>query len=283
MRAPPKRYIMTKRIENGSSAPQNDSDALRILNAQLEQRHNHDEIELDAARAGLDTLAHFISHDLCKPLNIIGGFAELLMKHSGGDIDEKGRHYLERITTATAQIGRMQNDVLALSRMSQTEMHRMPVDIDRLVRKIVEDLKAEKGDRRVIWLIGSLPTVRADPSLIREAFMSLLSNALKFTLSREVARIQVGAQDGDGGVRFYVRDNGASFDIGHRERFFDVIPGYQPSTAPTSGAIRLAYVQRIIQRHGGRMWTEALPDGGASFYFSLSADIAGPDFDPSHR
>lgn len=247
---------------------------LRLQNAELERRLEHGDAQVSAAQTEMDALAHALSHDLRSPLQIIDGFAGLMRKHSGQHLDEKGLHYLQRITTAAAQIGLIMDEILELSRMSRSELRVASVDLEALVRRVARDLDGTKGDRRIIWLIGRLPTVPADPALLRKALTSLLSNALKFTRSREVARIQIGVQAGAGELAFFVRDNGTSFAFRNRERMFDAAPDADPASAPKSGAIKLAYVQRIIQRHGGRMWTEAVPDGGATFYFSLPGDLA---------
>lgn len=270
-------------IEKDQCGPQQAAEELRRLNARLERRIERCAAEVTAAQDEMGALAQSISHDLRSPLHIIGGFVELLARHSAKDLDEKGRHYLQRIATATAQIGQMIAEVLALSQMSVCEMHLVPTDLDALVRKIVHELDADKGERRVIWLIGRLPTVQADPTLLRQAISSLASNALRFTRTREVARIQIGVQAGEGEMVFFVRDNGASFDIKHRERMFNPVPRQQPPAEAKGGAIRLAYVQRIIQRHGGRLWTEAVPDGGATFYFSIPGDLEEAPCRPTPR
>lgn len=250
-------------------------------NAALARRVVRQAGELAAAREELDILAQSISHDLRSPLHVIGGFVELLERDSGKALGDKGRHYLKRISTAAGQMGHMIDEVLALSRMSLSEMHMVPTDLAPLVRKVVRDLDAEKGGRRVIWLIGNLPTVEADPVLLRQAIASLASNAFRFTRAREVARIQIGVRDGDGEMVFFVRDNGASFDMKHRRMMFDLAPKQQPPSAQRGGAIRLAHVQRIIQRHGGRLWAEAVPDGGATFYFSMPGELGQPPCTPA--
>jgi len=270
-----------RQLEREGSAPQPAVDELERLNARLELRVGRQAEELAAAREELDTLIQSLSHDLRSPLHVIGGFVELLSKHSGHDLGEKGRHYVQRIANATGQMGHMIDEVIAFSRMSLCEMHFAPTDLESLVRKIVHELDAGKGDRRIVWLIGRLPTVRADPTLLRQAILSLASNALRFTRAREVARIQIGVQAGDGELVFFVRDNGASFDMKHREQMFDSVPGPRPSSESRGGAIRLAHVQRIIQRHGGRLWTDAVPDGGATFYFSLPGELAEPQCIPT--
>lgn len=270
---------MTKRTKKGETAAVGALEAIGLLNSQIVNQLERHKFELEDARVESEKLANSISHDLRSPLHIIGGFAEMLVKHSGQDLDEKGRHYLDRITAATVQIGQMLDKILAFSQMGQSEMHLVPVDLEALVRRIVHDLDAQKRDRRVVWLIGNLPTVLADPRLIGEAFERLASNALMFTRSREVARIQFGTEGEEAELKFFVRDNGASFDIKHRETMFGTAIGECPPADSKGGTMRLAYVQRIIQRHGGRLWTEAAPNGGATFYFTLPVD--GADSGPS--
>ena len=265
---------MIGQLERDGSAPTPAGDELCRRIAELERRVARQAWELAGAREELDTLAQSMSHDLRSPLNVIGGFVELLARDSGKALGEKGRHYLKRISTAAEQMGHMIDEVVALSRMSLCEIHLAPTDLAPLVRKVVHALDAEKGDRRVIWLIGRLPTVTADASLIRQAISSLASNAFRFTRAREVARIQIGVQESGGELVFFVRDNGASFDMRHRRMLFDPAPRPHAASAPRGGAIRLAHVQRIIERHGGRLWTEAVPDGGATFYFSLPGELA---------
>jgi light-regulated signal transduction histidine kinase (bacteriophytochrome) len=173
------------------------------------------------------------------------------------------------ISGSTASIAKMLDDILALSRLSQAEMHVVPVDLDALVRRVVHELDAAKGDRRVDWMIGSLPKVHADPTILRQAIINFAANALKFTQSRDVARIQIGVQASDPELVFFVRDNASGFDIRQRERMFGLFRNLNSPAAPGSSTMGLTYVQRIIQRHGGRTWSEAEPDGGATFYFSL--------------
>jgi len=271
---------MIKQIENKEPVKHSADVELRHLNARLAQRIERHAIELGAAQAEMDTFAHSISHDLRSPLTVIGGFVALLAKHSSQDLDERGLHHLERITAAILKIERMMDQILALSRMSRSEMHWVRIDLETLVNSVVHQLDASKGDRRVIWLVGRLPTVQADPTLLRRAITSLASNALIFTRSREVARIRIGVldvQDGAGESTFFVSDNGAGVNIKHRERMFGTVQGPHPSSPFDGSAIGLAYVQRIFQRHGGRMWMEALPDGGATFYFSLPETRTEPD------
>jgi len=255
---------------------------LRRRNSMLERRVERLGIQLKAAQGEMDLLAHSISHDLRSPVTVISGFSELLARHSAKGLDEKGRHYLDMIAKSTSQIGKMLDEVLSLSRMSQSEMHFVPIDLEALVKKVVHDLDAAKGDRRVDWEIGSLPTVWADPTLLREAIINFAANALKFTQSRDVACIQIGGQGGGQELVFFVRDNAMGYDIKHRERMFGLFKNPN-SMAAVDGTMALAYVQRIIQRHGGRTWSEAEPDAGATFYFSLPNHSPRAAFRPNKR
>ncbi len=248
------------------------ADELRRQVTALVHRIERDAAQLKAAEAELDLLAHWIAHDLRSPLTVMGGFAELLRKHSGASLDEKGAHYLQTIENSTVQIGQMLDDILALSRMSRSEMHLVHIDVESLARRIVSDLDATKGNRRVVWVIEKLPTVQADPTLLRQALASLASNALRFTRSCDVARIHIGFRPGEREMVFFVRDNASGPDINHRERMFGSLHGKDSTPARKASAIGLTYVQRIIQRHGGRTWVEAAPGGGASFFFSLPVD-----------
>jgi light-regulated signal transduction histidine kinase (bacteriophytochrome) len=256
---------------------------LRRRNAVLEQRIEDLGIRLKAAQAETDLLAQAISHDLRSPITVVGGFTELLAKHSGKHLDEKGTHYLDMIAVSSSRIGKMLDEILALSRLSQAEMHLVPVDLDALVRRVVNELDSAKGDRRVDWMIGSLPKVHADPTILRQAIINFAANALKFTQSRDVACIQIGVQGNDPELVFFVRDNASGFDIKQRERMFGLFKNLNSPAAPGGSTMGLTYVQRIIQRHGGRTWSEAEPDGGATFYFSLPNHPLESAFRPEER
>jgi chemotaxis family two-component system sensor kinase Cph1 len=269
---------MTKTIESVGGVPPLTDAEHRHINDQLARRIESQAAELQAARAEMDNLAHTISHDLRSPITVIVGFSDLLSSHSAKDLDEKGRHYIERIADSALKITRMLDDILAFSRMSRSKMNLVPVNLEALVDKVVREVDATKGERRVNWLVGSLPTVQADPTLLRQAIASLVANALKGTSSREVARIQIGAQNGDREITLFVRDNGSGMDIRHRERGFNGQRRARSSPGPDAGTIGLAYVQRIIQRHGGRMWTEAVSDGGATFFITIPDERSEPEF-----
>jgi light-regulated signal transduction histidine kinase (bacteriophytochrome) len=269
---------MTRDLEAPALESGAQDNELHRVNAMLTRRAEHHAIELDAAHGEMDELAQVISHDLRSPLTVIGGFTDLLISHFSKELGEKGRHYLDLIKNSNVNATLMLDEILAISRMSRMPIQRTEVDLKAVVDRVVKDLDATKGDRRVIWLIGSLPSVQADPMLMQKVIKSLLANALNFTHTREVARIQVGAKDGDHEVIIFVRDNGTGVDLKHRERMFASFQHRKSSPAAEGGAVGLTHVQRIIQRHGGRMWTEAVPDGGAIFFFSLPNGATEPEF-----
>jgi light-regulated signal transduction histidine kinase (bacteriophytochrome) len=269
---------MTRDLETPATENLPQERELQRMNAMLARRVERHSTELAAAHAEMDELAQTISHDLRSPLTVIGGFTDLLIAHFSKNLDEKGRHYLDLIKSSTLSATQMLDEILAISRMSRSEIRRARVDLGAVVDRVVHDLEATKGDRRVIWIIGRLPTVEAEPTLIQQVIKSLAANALFFTQGREVARIQVGVQDGDHEVILFVRDNGTGVDLKHRERLFASFQHRPSSPSTEGGAIGLAHIQRIIQRHGGRMWTEAVPDGGAIFYFTLPNDGTQPEF-----
>jgi light-regulated signal transduction histidine kinase (bacteriophytochrome) len=270
--------IMTRHLEAPPAEKHTQDNDLLRMNAMHARQAEHHSIELDAAHAEMDELAQTISHDLRSPLTVIGGFTDLLITHFSENLDEKSRHYLTLIKDSTDNATHMLDEILAISRMSRSEIRPTSVDLKAVVDRVVKDLDATKGDRRVIWLVGNLPAVQADPNLMHQVIRSLVGNAFIFTKGREVARIHVGVQDGDHEVIVFVRDNGTGVDLKHRERMFASFQHRKSSPEAEGGSVGLAHIKRIIQRHGGRMWSEAVPDGGAIFYFSLPNDGTEPEF-----
>lgn len=237
--------------------------------ARLNRRVDDRTKELRATQAEMEAFAYSISHDLRAPLIHIGGFVELLANHLDKQLDEKARHYLQTITASTYRVGRMIDDVLEFSRLNRLEMHFVPIYLETLVKEVIDELRPLAGDRHIVWLLGHLPTVEADPTLLRQAILNLAANAVKFTAPREDARIHVGTQRGDGETIFSIRDNGVGFDMKYREKLFGMFQRLHSAAEFDGNGVGLAHVARIIQRHGGRTWAEGVPGGGATFYFCL--------------
>jgi signal transduction histidine kinase len=242
---------------------------IRQLNADLERRVNARTAELETANKELEAFSYSVSHDLRAPLRHIDGFVELLAKHAGPSLDEKGRRHLATISTAAQRMGALIDDLLVFSRMGRTEMRKTSVDLAALTEEVVQELKADAGNRCVEWKLGKLPTVQGDPSMLRLVLVNLLANALKYSGPKKAARIEVEAQSQNGELIVSVRDNGVGFDPTYTHKLFGVFQRLHGSNEFEGTGIGLANVRRIVSRHGGRTWADGTINEGATFYFSL--------------
>jgi PAS domain S-box-containing protein len=223
---------------------------------------------LKAANKELEGFTYSVSHDLRAPIRQIDGFAQLLSEHSGDVLDEKGRHYLRRIQEGAQSMGRLVDDLLNLARIGQQDFRPVRVSLDVLVNDVVAGLESDVGARSVEWKLGHLPGAVGDPGLLKIAFTNLLSNALKYTRTRARAEIEV-AFGTDGSDAIMVRDNGVGFDLAYADKLFGVFQRLHRAEEFEGQGVGLAIVQRIVHKHGGEIWADARPDGGATFYFTL--------------
>jgi light-regulated signal transduction histidine kinase (bacteriophytochrome) len=257
------------------SLQRNEHEVLR-LNAELEKRIADRTAqltlaneELRAVNEQLESFSYSISHDLRAPLRHIDGFAKMLREHAQ-NLDLKSLEFLDTISKSAKWMGRLIDDLLALARTTRQEFHSTPIDLDALVSSAQEQCLHDVRDRKMEWKIERLPAVQGDATLLRAAFVNLLSNAIKFTGRRELAVIEVGALPGDEGEAvIYVKDNGAGFDTRYAKRLFGVFQRMHRQGEFDGTGVGLATVQRIITRHGGRVWADAEPDRGATFYVAL--------------
>lgn len=247
-------------------------EAIRRLNAELENRVLERTAELEASNQELESFSYSVSHDLRAPLRHASGFVDLLLKRYNSDLPEKGQHYLDAIADSVHHMGILIDDLLQFSRTSRTELRQVSTDMMAMVSETVEMFRQENPNRTIEWAIEPLPYVLCDPELLRLVWMNLLSNAVKFTRKKEYAKIEIATvQDGNEHI-FFVRDNGVGFDMQYAHKLFGVFQRLHSLEEFEGTGIGLANVRRIIARHGGRTWAEGQVDGGAAFYFTLQKD-----------
>jgi PAS domain S-box-containing protein len=243
---------------------------IRKLNEELEQRVIERTRDLETVNKELEAFAYSISHDLRAPLRHMSGFAELLQKHASSMLDEKGRRYLVNILESAKRMGELIDDLLMFSRIGRAETQKTLVSMDQLVKEVLTEVQEDADGGKINWSIGPLANVYGDRSMLRVALVNLLSNAVKFTRQRDPAEIEIGCSDGDEKeVVFYVKDNGVGFDMKYMNKLFRVFQRLHRAEDFEGTGIGLATVQRIVQRHGGRIWAEAEVNRGASFYFAV--------------
>jgi PAS domain S-box-containing protein len=244
---------------------------VRHLNAELEQRVIQRTAQLEAANKELEAFTYSVSHDLRAPLRHISGFSKILTEEYGSSLAPDAQHHLQRIQEGTRRMGMLVDDLLNLGRVGRHEVCLQVTGLKSVVDEAVADLNAECEGRQVEWKIGGLPFVECDPALMKQVFQNLLSNAVKFTRPRSPAVIEVGQKDQPGTPVVFVRDNGVGFNMKYSDKLFGVFQRlHRPEDFEGTG-VGLATVQRIVQKHGGRIWAEAELDKGATFYFTLGA------------
>jgi len=255
-------------IADVTDRKQAELDVLRV-NAELEQRVRQRTTQLEAANRELEAFAYSVSHDLRAPLRGIDGWSLALLEDYGGSLDDAGRQYLNRVRSETQRMGHLIDDMLQLSRVSRGEMKADPVDLASLANGITAKLQDAQPERSMEFVIEPHLVASGDGRLLDIALTNLLSNAVKFTGTRNKALIEFGRIEKEGEMAFYVRDNGVGFDMAHTGNLFGAFQRlHKVSEFPGSG-IGLATVQRVVRRHGGRVWAEAFLDRGATFWFTL--------------
>lgn len=250
---------------------------IRTLNNVLAQRA----VQLESANKELEAFSYSVSHDLRAPLRHVQGYVEMLDREAQGGLSEKGRRFLRTIADAAREMGTLIDDLLSFSRMGRTEMRETEVEPGPLVEEVRRNLAPDAAGREIRLTVAPLPRVRADAAMLRQVLVNLLGNAVKYTRKRPVAEIEVGcAGMEDDRVIFFVRDNGAGFDMKYADKLFGVFQRLHRADEFEGTGIGLANVRRIIGRHGGRTWAEGRPDGGATFYFTLQT-VQASDSAPS--
>ncbi len=245
---------------------------VRELNEALEQRVAERTAELEAANKALEAFSYSVSHDLRAPLRAINGFAEMALEDFAPQLPEKGQRYLRIIHEDALKMGRLIDDLLAFSRLGREKLNPQKVNTDQLVRRTLEELSAETEGRELEVRIGELPPGQGDPALLKQVWINLLSNALKYSRNRKPAVVEIGCALEGGEPVYFVRDNGAGFDMEYANKLFGVFQRLHLAEEFEGTGVGLAIVKRIIQRHGGRVWATAAVDRGATFYFTLKTE-----------
>ncbi len=242
---------------------------LQELNATLECRVAERTADLVAANQELESFNYSVSHDLRSPLRHIDGFSKILLDGYGAGAPEDARLCMQRVRDGARRMGRMVDELLELSRTSRREVSKQVTGLGSLVHDVLEELRPELQDREIEWRIGELPFADCDPTLTRQVFANLLSNAVKFTQTRKPAVIELGQTRLDGETVLFVRDNGVGFSMKYANKLFGVFQRLHRREDFEGTGVGLVTVQRIIQKHGGRIWAEAELEKGATFYFTL--------------
>lgn len=232
--------------------------------------------ELDNAVRELDSFAYSVSHDLRAPLRVVDGFTTIVLEDYGDrgkPLDDVGRDHLRRIVAASQRMNTMIDTLLGLSRMTSRELARERVDLSQIARELSDDLRSQDGGRTVDFVVAPDLRTDGDPTLLRLVLQNLLGNAYKFSARNRLARIEFGARADGNGVAYFVKDNGAGFDMRFAEKMFGLFQRLHSANEFPGTGVGLATVQKIVRRHGGRVWAEAVPapnEGhGATFYFTL--------------
>ncbi len=244
---------------------------LQKARGELEDRVAERTADLATSNRELEAFSYSVSHDLRAPLRQVHGFSKVVTEQYGPQLDAQGQHYLGRIEQGASQMGRLIDDLLNLARLGRREIKRHLTPLAPLVEEVRTELEAEVNGRHVDWRIQPLPPVDCDPGLIKQVFANLLGNSLKYTRPRERAVIEVGQSAENGEPIIYVRDNGVGFSMKYADKLFGVFQRLHRSDEFEGTGVGLATVQRIVRKHGGRIWAESEEGRGTTFRFTLGA------------
>jgi PAS domain S-box-containing protein len=243
---------------------------IRKLNVDLEHRVTERTAQLEAANKELEAFSYSVSHDLRAPLRAVNGFAGIVLEDFGSLLPDEGKRYLARIRNGGQQMGQLIDDLLAFSRLSRQTMNRHTVDASKLVKTVLDELKPMwEKEREIDIRLGELPSCHGDPALLKQVWVNLISNAVKYSRGRKPAIVEIGSMCNGNHNTYFVRDNGTGFDMQYAHKLFGVFQRLHRADEFEGTGVGLAIVQRVVHRHGGRVWAEAKPARGATFYFTL--------------
>ena len=245
---------------------------VRLLNAALEVRVQERTAQIVAANKELEAFSYSVSHDLRAPLRAVDGFSQVVLEDYGPQLPEECRQNLQTIRNGAQKMGELIDDLLTFSRLNRLPLSKQAVDTGKLVRGVLDDLNGQREGRRIDLRIADLPACQAEPALLKQVWVNLLSNALKYTGKREAAIVEIGCAMEKGRNAYFVRDNGAGFDMKYAHKLFGVFQRLHRTEDFEGTGVGLAIVQRVIHRHGGQIWAESAVNCGATFYFTLEGE-----------
>lgn len=226
-------------------------------------------MQLEHANKELEAFSYSVSHDLRAPLRAIDGFSRILLEDHGSKLDGDAPRLLGVIRSNTQNMGRLIDDLLAFSRLGRKQIERSQIDMTEVARNVFAQLDPTSSEPASHFCLEALPSAQGDPAMVRQVFTNLISNALKYSRTNEQQRIQVGGYSQSGERVYYVKDNGVGFEMDYADKLFGVFQRLHSAEEFEGTGVGLAIVQRIIHRHGGRVWAEGKVNEGATFYFTL--------------
>jgi light-regulated signal transduction histidine kinase (bacteriophytochrome) len=244
--------------------------AIAIESEYLVAEMSHRAKELEASNKELEAFSYSVSHDLRAPLRAIDGFSRILLEEFAPDLPATAQHYLKLVREGSQRMDRLINDLLDFSHLGRHALVKQTVDPTDIVSQALCELDQEQVGRQIEVKVNPLPLCQADPKLLKQVFINLLSNAFKYTRSCELAQVEIGCHDQGSEQIYFIKDNGVGFDMRYAGKLFGVFQRLHPAEAYEGTGVGLALVQRIIHRHGGQIWAEAAVNKGAAFYFTLS-------------
>ncbi len=257
--------VMNDQLQTEIEERRRREEDVRRLNEDLRRRA----MQLEEANKDLESFSYSISHDLKAPLRAISGFSQILAQEHREKLDEESRGLLDKVRRNTETMERLINDILEFSRAGRTEIRLTVIDMNNVVKDVVEEFEAGAGTRDICFNIGKLPSAVGDASVVRQIFYNLLSNAVKFTRGKKHAEIDVGGSEKEGETMYYIRDNGAGFDPRYADKIFGVFQRLHRADEFEGTGIGLAIVKRFINKLGGKVWADGKLNEGATFYFTL--------------
>jgi PAS domain S-box-containing protein len=245
-------------------------EALRRSRDELETKVKERTADLQSVNKELEAFAYSVSHDLRAPVRHIAGFTELLQKHAEPMLDDNSRHHISMILDSANRMGTLVDDLLAFSRIGRADTQKTTVKLEPLVKGVVSEIAPDIQGRKIVWQIGELPICHGDSAMLRLVFGNLVSNAVKFTRLRRTAQIEIGSLNHQPNeVVVFIKDNGVGFDMKYKDKLFGVFQRLHSQEAFEGTGIGLASVERVVHRHGGRVWAESSVDHGATFFVAL--------------